>query len=61
MDTVACTRPRKFANSREAGALLAQQLRRFSGGDDVVVRNLGFPGQPELAMGDNAESVRVRS
>jgi putative phosphoribosyl transferase len=87
MDTVASVRPRRLANRRAAGALLAEQLRRFSGRDDVVVlalprggvpvgyevaralgaaldvfvvRKLGFPGQPELAMGAIASGdVRV--
>lgn len=87
MDTMGYTGSRRLANRREAGALLAGQLRRFSGRDDVVVlalprggvpvgyevaralgagldvfvvRKLGFPGQPELAMGAIASGdVRV--
>lgn len=46
MDTVAHTRPRRLANRREAGALLAQQLRRFSGGGDVVALPLPRGGVP---------------
>ena len=80
-------RAQRLANRREAGELLAGNLRRFFGRDDVVVlalprggvpvgyevaralgarldvfvvRKLGFPGQPELAMGAIASGdVRV--
>jgi predicted phosphoribosyltransferase len=76
-----------FADRHEAGARLAERLKRFSGRDDVVVlalprggvpigyevaralgapldvfvvRKLGLPGQPEVAMGALASGgVRV--
>jgi predicted phosphoribosyltransferase len=79
--------PRRFADRREAGIVLAKQLRPLAGRDDVVVlalprggvpvafevaralgapldvfvvRKLGFPGHPELAMGAIASGgVRV--
>ena len=77
----------RYANRREAGAILARQLREFGGRTDVVVlglprggvpvafevahalqapldvfvvRKLGLPGHPELAMGAIASGgVRV--
>ena len=79
--------PMRYANRREAGAVLAGQLRDFAGRTDVVVlglprggmpvafevakalqapldvfvvRKLGLPGHPELAMGAIASGgVRV--
>ena len=54
MDTVAYLGRRSFANRREAGALLAQQLRRFFGREDVVVLappRGGVPVGYEVAVG----------
>ncbi|HYM51774.1 MAG TPA: phosphoribosyltransferase [Candidatus Limnocylindrales bacterium] len=85
--TAASDRPTRFRDREEAGAYLAEQLRRYGGRSDVlvlaiprggvpvafqiagalqapldvlVVRKLGVPEQPELAMGAIASGgIRV--
>jgi putative phosphoribosyl transferase len=43
---MATTTPRRFRDRTEAGRLLAEQLRRYAGRDDVVVLALPRGGVP---------------